>query len=816
MDVRGGGALLLAREIALATGSAPPGSRVISYEVGDLRYIPPTQILHSAAELAHFTENENASRRVLRVARHHGYSGPESEPLRRLTVTADADDAEIVVLHDSANGFSEERDAWPLAVTTKGSKPLVVLETARPLSPSPLFDHLRQWHAERLVLVVSADDLRAAGVSVSRRLSWERTARDFIWQMQNNSDLRLLAGLPNVVIRFGVEGAIHYTGGDRPGARLYYDPALAEDGFRERCSGEMIGVTAAFTAAMTARILREGRTGIGEGIRDGIRSSHRFIRAGFGVDAQNPDYAGAEVFSAPTPDDGLIADAAIPPSPAADSADPDFWCLLDELDEQGLEPLSHKVLTGDDQGSMRTVPVGRFGALRTVDRAEIESFRSIQNLIAQYLDRRETRRPLSLAVFGPPGSGKSFGVEQVAHSVAQRTGAKVEKIEFNLAQFESTQNLAAAFHSVRDEVVRGRVPLVFFDEFDCQFETQLGWLRYFLAPMQDGAFRDGDGMHPIGKAILVFAGGLSDTFARFSRSALDENLTEIERQQELRKFREAKGPDFVSRLRGYVNVRGPNPDPAKPGDRSYLLRRAMIARSLFERNWSALRDPSDPHRLSISEAVVRALIGVPEYKHGVRSLEAVLDMSTLEGKTTFDPAALPALEQLEQHVDAQAFARLVLQGVLFAAAREAIAETIHEKYRGDHAADKSPGSPALVPWFELPESYKRSNRAQADDLIHKLERIDCGYRPVTKATKEPLKFSSKEVELLAELEHERWMKEKLNDGYSYSPQRDEDRRTHPDLVPWDVLPEKSRQYDRDTVAAIPEFMARAQFEVYRL
>jgi hypothetical protein len=71
-------------------------------------------------------------------------------------------------------------------------------------------------------------------------------------------------------------------------------------------------------------------------------------------------------------------------------------------------------------------------------------------------------------------------------------------------------------------------------------------------------------------------------------------------------------------------------------------------------------------------------------------------------------------------------------------------------------------------------------------------------------------------ELLAELEHERWMKEKLDNGYSRGPERDEERRTHPDLVPWSDLPEESRQYDRDTVTAIPEFMAKAKFEVYRL
>ena len=42
-----------------------------------------------------------------------------------------------------------------------------------------------------------------------------------------------------------------------------------------------------------------------------------------------------------------------------------------------------------------------------------------------------------------------------------------------------------------------------------------------------------------------------------------------------------KGPDFVSRLRGYVNIMGPNP----PSDDVFacIVRRAMLLRSLIER-----------------------------------------------------------------------------------------------------------------------------------------------------------------------------------------------------------------------------------------
>jgi hypothetical protein len=578
----------------------------------------------------------------------------------------------------------------------------------------------------------------------------------------------------------------------------------------------MIGLTDAFIAALVARMVREGLGGVREGIRDGIRSSRRFFRAGFGTDSRKLDYPGAFVFGPPAADDDAIADAVIPPSATADSADPDFWCLLNELEGARLEPLAHRLVMTGERSALRNVPVGEFGGLRTVDRAEIESFRSIQRLIRQYLERRDSKRPLCLAVFGPPGSGKSFGVEQVAKSVGRLTQARVEKLEFNLSQFETTRDLVSALHRVRDEVLQGGTPLVFFDEFDSHFGGPLGWLRYFLAPMQDGAFKDGEGMHPIGKAVFVFAGGLSRTFAHFSRDLFDAAAPEAEQAAERQRFKDAKGPDFVSRLRGYVNILGPNPDPAKPAARLYLIRRATILRSLLTRNWGSLLDAEEPERLNLDEAVLRALIGVPAYKHGIRSMEAVLEMSLLEGRRVFEPAALPPLEQLEQHVDAEAFARLVLQGVLFTAARDAIAEAIHEKYRGDHRKDKPAGDPAMQPWSELSEGLKRANRAQADDIIRKLEQVGCGYRPASGGKPAAFQFSKKEVELLAREEHERWMKERRDAGYSYGPERDDKRKTHPHLAPWSGLTAEIKEYDRKTVRGIPGFLGQAGFEVYRL
>ena len=57
-------------------------------------------------------------------------------------------------------------------------------------------------------------------------------------------------------------------------------------------------------------------------------------------------------------------------------------------------------------------------------------------------------------------------------------------LEFNLAQFRSPDDLVDALHVVRDQALGGGIPLVFWDEFDTALDgRELGWLRYFLAPM---------------------------------------------------------------------------------------------------------------------------------------------------------------------------------------------------------------------------------------------------------------------------------------------------------------------------------------------
>lgn len=62
------------------------------------------------------------------------------------------------------------------------------------------------------------------------------------------------------------------------------------------------------------------------------------------------------------------------------------------------------------------VPTARYGGLQTADRVEIEGPRSTASVTHQYL-RGTAKNPLSMAVFGQPGSGKSFSVKNAIKSI---------------------------------------------------------------------------------------------------------------------------------------------------------------------------------------------------------------------------------------------------------------------------------------------------------------------------------------------------------------------------------------------------------------
>ena len=54
------------------------------------------------------------------------------------------------------------------------------------------------------------------------------------------------------------------------------------------------------------------------------------------------------------------------------------------------------------------------------------------------------------------------------------------------------------------------------------------------------------------------------------------------------------------------------------------------------------------------------------------------------------------------------------------------------------------------------------------------------------------------TEKLSRNAHDNWARQRMNDGWRWGAERDDARKLHPSLVPYEELPESEKKYDRAT------------------
>ena len=559
-----------------------------------------------------------------------------------------------------------------------------------------------------------------------------------------------------------------------------------------------MGCTDTLTAALVRQIvMAPDLPDLEQGIQDGISAMRRLLTDGY-------EERGTGRMERAFPLTGVVEtmQSGSTPLQRTDVVDPavssHYWTILDQRGTGDLAALAAEITLRGAGKALAGVPLGLFGALVTADRSEIEAFRSVASLIEEYVTKPQTK-PLSIGVFGPPGSGKSFGVKEVARAVGH--GLVDKPMEFNLAQLGEPEDIHDALLLVRDVGLGGKIPLVFWDEFDTTLEGRAyGWLRYFLAPMQDGTFRQGQVTHPIGRAIFVFAGGTSSCMEDFAAAVHDDV------------GRLAKGPDFVSRLKGYVNILGPNPQG--PADQFHVVRRAILLRSMLQRN---ARHLFEHGRLNIDPGVLRAFLETREFRHGARSMEAIIAMSRIAGRSSYERSSLPPEAQLDMHVDARDFVALVQRPDLEGELLERLARAAHEIYReaqGGRSDLSASEQESMAAYDDLAEYKKQENLRTVRDVPAKLAAVGCVMVP-GRADLPPIIFTDEEVETMAGLEHDLWMRG-LGPGWRRGDVTDKAARVHVCYRPWTDLPENERDKDRKLVRELPALLHKAGYAVVRV
>lgn len=754
-------------------------------------------------------------------------AGPAAPPTRILVL----DDAGFVFRHRA------NQPAWLLpGKNAKANVPdWIVLKMSRPVAQGELWNDLIARFADRLVVIVSANELRADCVALSRGLSWERTVEDLQHLLARAPLLRGLTKCRHLIVSFSADGALWLDHGDRkaPRATLVFDPGHAEGQWADTFAGhgEAFGFLSCLTASISRALMQDvddppaKRTppapfDLAPAISAGLAAMRELGEFGHGPANQPPDGFPARHLAPLLRAPGR-AFASLP-VPWAEDAPKPLQLVLSSQQALGEKSIAHVNLNGLARqvvlrglGVLQRLPHGCFGDLFTADRAEIETLRTIQRLMAQYKARHPAAKPLSIGVFGPPGAGKSFGVKQLAHAIF---GPKAWH-EFNLSQFKDAGDLIGAFHALRDAALSGICPVAFWDEFDSR---EYEWLQYLLAPMQDGRFQEGLANHSIGPCVFIFAGATSATFAGFGPK---ESAAAA-----WRKFKLSKGPDFQSRLDTYYDVLGPNvrelpPNKAHekprrdPADVCAPLRRALVIRH-------QLSVPPDGI-LDFDSDLLDALLETQAYRHGSRSVEKIVTaLRPGPGTLAVRRSSLPPAQVLAMHLDLPSFGRVLSRNEAFrsSAIIGDIAAHIHDAWwktsrSTAEGREKLGGKPHLDhPYRDLAETDRETNRAAARRIPDNLSIAGLKLRKRTgrvkpEAQRQVGMHIRGHLDRLAESEHIGWMADRLGNGWCLAKTRDDGKKLHPCLIPFDDLPEIEKEKDRATILGYAAMLADAGYEI---
>ena len=337
--------------------------------------------------------------------------------------------------------------------------------------------------------------------------------------------------------------------------------------------------------------------------------------------------------------------------------------VLDILNEeyesykQGYDSVAKDIILYGFDYIQKMIGLRKIGDLIISDSEELRQLMSIIKSIERYYvliqSGKKSLKPLSIVVFGPPGSGKSFKVKNIVRYFASNKKLEDKGIyTINVSQLNSVEDFYEKLAAMDDE--NPGIKFVFIDEFDAAYEGEpRGWLKYYLSIMEDDEYpsphnetqnHSGGNMRKINNCVLFFAEATSTSFKNFFPKTKEELLT----------FQNIKGTDFVSRIKGALDIISLNQNNLE--DKSYIIRRAIVLRSALEEYARDILD--DNNKARISDALIDAFLYASSYKNEARSLMNIVMTSNIYDNY-YSISSIPDVRQLALHIDAENFYSLI-------------------------------------------------------------------------------------------------------------------------------------------------------------
>lgn len=194
-----------------------------------------------------------------------------------------------------------------------------------------------------------------------------------------------------------------------------------------------------------------------------------------------------------------------------------------------------------------------------------------------------------------------------------------------------------------------------------------------------------------------------------------------------------------------------------------------------------------------------ALLSDKEYIAALRDIKGIAEL------LTYCDGVLDrgALSQQEEAGLLQAMDSMV---------EERLSRAYHDCWRGQWPRG-NPNNPLLADWRLVPIGDRLSNRRGASDQVAILMKHGLGVRP---GGHDPPPEFVHQLESLAAAEHVAWVRRKIEEKWTYGPQRDNLGKIHPMMIPWSEMPAGAREQDRDLWRRLPRLLATCGYEICKI
>ena len=118
---------------------------------------------------------------------------------------------------------------------------------------------------------------------------------------------------------------------------------------------------------------------------------------------------------------------------------------------------------------------------------------------------------------------------------------------------------------------------------------------------------------------------------------------------------------------------------------------------------------------------------------------------------------------------------------------------------------------------DLPEDYKEDSRQAAARIPQALELVSLYVVPDSMPSidtyEEIQDVLERNLELLAEAEHDGRMEHKIRNGWVYGEKRDDAKKIDPALLPYKDLSEQDKDKDRNSVRYYQDILKEAKYKI---